>query len=158
GAIALGSAQPPPAAIALLSGIYASQGHFQEAADALAPIARNPNSAAARVAEILRKHPAAIPPESLPPDGQGTQAGLIRMVYPALGVWDRGIAIHERSFDAGALGGRSFSWIWHPSNAAARRSEQFKRVVRKIGLVDWWRVKGWPPQCHPTTGDDFVCN
>jgi hypothetical protein len=75
-----------------------------------------------------------------------------------LGAWDRTIASAERQFDVGYLGGRNLSPLWHPANAAARRSEQFKRVVRKVGLVDFWRAKGWPPQCHPTTGDDFVCN
>ena len=29
--------------------------------------------------------------------------------------------------------------------------------VRKAGLVDYWRAKGWPEFCHPTIGDDFVC-
>jgi hypothetical protein len=24
--------------------------------------------------------------------------------------------------------------------------------MRKIGLVHYWRAKGWPPQCHPTGG------
>jgi hypothetical protein len=24
-------------------------------------------------------------------------------------------------------------------------------------LVEYWRAKGWPQFCHPTTGDDFVC-
>jgi hypothetical protein len=26
------------------------------------------------------------------------------------------------------------------------------------GYVDYWRARGWPDLCHPTTGDDFVCN
>ncbi len=35
--------------------------------------------------------------------------------------------------------------------------ERFKAFVRKAGFVDYWRAKGWPEQCHPTTGDDFTC-
>ena len=154
GAIALAKSLPSPNGVALLTGIYASQRRFQEAADAMAPIAGNAGSAAARVAELLRKAPAATR-ESLPSNAQG---GLVRMVYPALGGWDLGIAAHERSFDAGVLSGRTLSWVWHPANAAARRSDQFKTVVRKTGFVELWRAKGWPPQCHPTTGDDFACN
>jgi tetratricopeptide (TPR) repeat protein len=155
GAIALAKALPPAVGANFLTGIYASQGHFQEAADALAQIVSDAGSPQARIVELLRKRPAAIAPESLP---AAPPRNLLNFVYPSLGAWDRSIATYERSFDTGSLGGRGFSWVWHPSNAPARRSEQFKRVVRKIGLVDFWRAKGWPPQCHPTTGDDFVCS
>jgi hypothetical protein len=80
------------------------------------------------------------------------------MIYPALGAWDRSFASYERQFDAGSLNGRNLSGFGIRPMRRARRSEQFKRVVRKVGLVDYWRAKGWPPQCHPTTGDDFVCS
>jgi tetratricopeptide (TPR) repeat protein len=154
-AIALAKSLPSPNGVALLSGIYASQGRFKEAADAMAPLAGNAGSPGARVVELLRKAPAAFPRDSLPTNAQG---GIVRMVYPALGAWDVALANYERSFDAGLLGGRSLSWVWHPSNAAARRSDQFKRLMRKTGLVDFWRANGWPPQCHSTAGDDFACN
>ena len=36
--------------------------------------------------------------------------------------------------------------------SAARR-----RNLRKNGMVEYWRAKGWPPFCHPTTRDDFEC-
>ena len=26
------------------------------------------------------------------------------------------------------------------------------------GYVEYWRAKGWPDLCHPTTGDDFACD
>jgi hypothetical protein len=26
-----------------------------------------------------------------------------------------------------------------------------------LGLVDYWRAKGWSEFCHPTSGDDFAC-
>lgn len=29
--------------------------------------------------------------------------------------------------------------------------------ARAAGLVDYWRVKGWPASCRPTTADDFAC-
>jgi hypothetical protein len=38
-----------------------------------------------------------------------------------------------------------------------RNTERFKTFARKAGLVEYWRAKGWPEFCHPTTGDDFVC-
>jgi hypothetical protein len=30
-------------------------------------------------------------------------------------------------------------------------------VVRKIGLVDYWRAREWPDLCCPAGADDFVC-
>jgi hypothetical protein len=49
------------------------------------------------------------------------------------------------------------AWLWHPSYATVRKTERFKVFVRKAGKVEYWRAKGWPDQCHPTTGNDFVC-
>jgi TolB-like protein len=49
-------------------------------------------------------------------------------------------------------------YIWHPALAPARKTERFKEIVRKAGLVDYWRARGWPDLCHSTTGDDFECN
>ena len=41
---------------------------------------------------------------------------------------------------------------------AVRKLERVKVFVRKAGFVDYWRAKGWPESCHPTIGDDFVCD
>jgi hypothetical protein len=30
--------------------------------------------------------------------------------------------------------------------------------MRKAGLVDFWRARGWPEFCHPTAAEDFVCD
>jgi hypothetical protein len=30
--------------------------------------------------------------------------------------------------------------------------------MRKAGLVDIWRARGWLEFCHPTAADDFVCD
>lgn len=47
--------------------------------------------------------------------------------------------------------------VWSPAFLEARKTERFKQLARKAGLVDYWRARGWPDLCHPTTGDDFVC-
>jgi hypothetical protein len=53
----------------------------------------------------------------------------------------------------------SFAYaLWLPEYAPLRKTERFKAFMRKSGLVDYWRAKGWPDLCHPTTGDDFECN
>jgi hypothetical protein len=56
------------------------------------------------------------------------------------------------------LGARFPEIVWHPSFAPVRKTETFKAYVRKMHVLDFWRAKGGPPQCHPATGDDFECN
>lgn len=34
---------------------------------------------------------------------------------------------------------------------------RWRDQVRKDGILDVWRVRGFPPQCHPAEGDDFNC-
>jgi hypothetical protein len=36
--------------------------------------------------------------------------------------------------------------------------QRFKAYVRKAGLVDYWRARGWPDLCRPMGADDFVCD
>jgi len=55
-------------------------------------------------------------------------------------------------------GGRSVWILWHPDAAEFRGTPQFKRLVRKIGLVDYWFERGFPPQCRPLGADDFECD
>jgi hypothetical protein len=57
-------------------------------------------------------------------------------------------------FDGGGLNG----WEWTSAFRAVRQTERFKKYARDSGMVAFWRAKGWPPQCHPTTGDDFECS
>jgi hypothetical protein len=39
-----------------------------------------------------------------------------------------------------------------------RKTERFKNLARKAGLVDYWRVDGWPDLCRPVGADDFECD
>lgn len=34
----------------------------------------------------------------------------------------------------------------------------FVKTAQDMKLVAYWRNKGWPDLCRPTTGEDFVCN
>ena len=48
----------------------------------------------------------------------------------------------------------------HFSNSVvspARKTERFKPLVQDIGLVDYWRERGWGDYCRPLGDDDFVC-
>ena len=48
--------------------------------------------------------------------------------------------------------------IWEPLNAPLRKTERFKAFVRKAGLLDYWRARGWPDLCRPMGADDFTCD
>jgi hypothetical protein len=48
--------------------------------------------------------------------------------------------------------------LWTPIYAPVRRTDRFKAYARNAGLVEYWRAKGWPEFCKPTTADDFVCS
>lgn len=39
-----------------------------------------------------------------------------------------------------------------------RKTEAFKDLMRKAGLVDYWRARGWPDMCRPVGADDFECD
>jgi hypothetical protein len=49
------------------------------------------------------------------------------------------------------------SVLWQPLMRDVRRLPGFKDLVRKLGLVDYWRAHGWTDFCHPVDRDDFVC-
>jgi len=65
---------------------------------------------------------------------------------------------YEESAAGNQYGSADFSLLWHPSYAPARKTARFKTFVRKAGVVEYWRAKGWPEFCHPTAGDDFECS
>ena len=39
-----------------------------------------------------------------------------------------------------------------------RNSPGMKRKLEKMGVVAYWRAKGFPPQCHPAGAKDFNCD
>jgi hypothetical protein len=36
-------------------------------------------------------------------------------------------------------------------------SEAFPALVEEVGLVEYWRAKGWPDACQPV-GESFECS
>ena len=41
----------------------------------------------------------------------------------------------------------------------ARKDPRFRNVVRRMGLVDYWRATGnWGEFCKPVGKDDFECH
>jgi hypothetical protein len=47
--------------------------------------------------------------------------------------------------------------LWRPILSDVRKLPGFEDLVRREGLVAYWRENGWPDLCRPTTGDDFEC-
>lgn len=46
--------------------------------------------------------------------------------------------------------------LWQPLLRDVRKLPGFRKIVIDLGLVEYWRVYGWPDFCHPL-GADFVC-
>jgi tetratricopeptide (TPR) repeat protein len=138
--------------------IYASMGRYSEAADAwleissmsfprgIAPIARE----AARVLRTATAEPAS--PQNL------LDLGYDGWVYLYTTAPSHALEAYEEEGEAGFFGLASIAGLWHPSNAPLRKMERFKAYVRKAGLVDYWRARGWPEFCRPMGADDFVCD
>ncbi len=48
--------------------------------------------------------------------------------------------------------------MWRPFPADFKTSPHRKRLMREIGLPEYWRENGFPPQCRPVGDDDFECD
>jgi len=137
-----------------LAKIYASAGRYDESADVLreAPFDYAPGVRDEAV-RVLRTAPAAVAsPQSLP------RFGNMEFVYLHVGAVDRVLEFYEDNLRAGQALNIATASLWHSSYAPVRKTERFRMYVRNAGLVDYWRAKGWPEFCRPTTGDDFSCD
>jgi TolB-like protein len=160
-ALAILNALPPdtPQRVNDLAMIHASMGRYADAADLLekAPAGNAGNVAQERrneAARLLRAAPAkADRLDTLPRLGAGLDWVYLHVGAPELAIQTQEFRIKMR-FTAPT----ELPLIWHSSYAPLRKTERFKAYVRDLGLVDYWRAKGWPEFCKPTTGDDFACN
>jgi TolB-like protein/tetratricopeptide (TPR) repeat protein len=140
-----------------LAMVYASMGRYSDAADVLLELPSRvrgfPPEFVAEPARLLRSAPAKTA------SAQTLRLGTWGFVYNYVGAPERVLESYEDMTKAGyfASGGSDDALLWHPSYASARKTERFKAFVRKSGYVDYWRAKGWPDLCHPTTADDFAC-
>jgi hypothetical protein len=48
--------------------------------------------------------------------------------------------------------------LWRPVMANVRKLPEFRDLVRKIGLVGYWREFGWGELCKPVGATDFQCH
>jgi TolB-like protein len=50
------------------------------------------------------------------------------------------------------------AYWWFPYPLEFRNSPHRKRMMREVGLPEYWRKHGFPPQCRPLGDDDFECD
>ena len=133
---------------------YSALGRYSEAADIVAPIV-SPNirpetiEAATRFLRSAPARPGS--PETLPP------LGSLGFIYLHIGAPERALDFFEDTADMAGGGFSEVAVLWHPSYVPVRKLERFKTFVQRFGLVEYWRERGWPAFCRPTSNDDFVC-
>jgi adenylate cyclase len=139
--------------LALVAFIQAGASRYNEATDSLmmSPLARSNPTEVAEAVRLLRMAPAKIAsPENV------KRLGFLDFVYLYVGAPGQALVNYEINLEAGWTNFTN-RLLSHPSYGPARKTERYKAFARKAGLVEYWRAKGWPEFCHPTTGDDFAC-
>ena len=138
-----------------LALIFASAGRYHEAAAALRemPASNYPSGMLEAAAKLLDSAPAkATVPGDLP------RAGNLSFAYMHVGAPERVLEFYQDEVRGDYFQPISATWFWHPTYASVRTTPRFKTVARDLGLVDYWRERGWPAQCQPAAADDFVCH
>ncbi|MFU8895264.1 MAG: hypothetical protein ACNA8J_02635 [Gammaproteobacteria bacterium] len=66
-----------------------------------------------------------------------------------------------RAYDrAAAWEGRITTLVafWDPVHAGFRNTPAYRRLLENIGVPEYWRVHGYPPQCRPVGADGYECS
>ena len=139
-----------------LARAYAAEGRFGEAADTLLAIPQQGPQQSRKSIEEARGFSVALPRRflcrKLCPPGTMSWASSTSMSAR------RRVLDHPERVGVRGLSPPAARYLWSSEVAPARRTERFKAVVRAVGYVDYWRVKGWPDHCRPIGADDFVCD
>jgi tetratricopeptide (TPR) repeat protein len=69
---------------------------------------------------------------------------------------DAGLALGAMRASTSRSGG-NIHYAWFPQFDAVRRTPEFKRLLRDLGIVEYWRTYGWQDVCQPVGTDDFEC-
>jgi tetratricopeptide (TPR) repeat protein len=138
-----------------LARIYASLGRYQDAADTLSLILTSPRTLPQQVRDHISTavrllHSAA----ANAANPEMPRLGGFSFIYLYIGAPERAL---ER-YDEGGADFPALGYLTHPSYSLVRKTERFKKIMRDEGLVAYWRERGWPSFCHPTTGEDFACD
>jgi TolB-like protein len=158
-AVTMLRAAPPNARAFDLARIYASMGRYDEAADTLLDLPTGPDApqgsdAPGTIEEAIRLLRSRTNSATAP---ASPRLGRLGFVYVYVGDPEQVLEFYEDNAASGYFSSAALSRVWHPSYAPARRSERFKALMRRAGLVDYWRARGWPDLCRPVGADDFEC-
>ena len=82
----------------------------------------------------------------------------IHAFFLYVGAPDRALDYREDSLKIGNALVATLPSMWGQPYASIRKTDRFKTFIRKAGLVDYWRARGWPDLCRPMGADDFVCD
>jgi hypothetical protein len=136
-----------------LAEAYAIKGRFADAADTLLRITQQiDRRSVENAARLIRSAPSKTDePAKLP-----TLDAELGFVYAYIGAPERMLEYPEKAAKEGNFG--PIAVVWRPTAAPLRKTERFKALMRKAGLVDYWRTRGWPDLCRPMGADDFVCD
>jgi tetratricopeptide (TPR) repeat protein len=138
-----------------LARAYAAEGRYAAAADKLLEMLRTAGDAERpeieEAARLLRSAPAALSSSEHVP-----LRGAFMFVYAHVGAFDRILEIAERDQQISPGAGISFVF-WSQAFAPLRKMERFKALAQRMGIVDYWRARGWPDLCRPVGADDFEC-
>jgi TolB-like protein len=137
-----------------LALVQASAGRYREAAAAMRemPATNYPPRMLEGAAKILDAAAAKAAPAELP------RIGNLSFAFMHVGAPERVLEFYEDEIRGDYFQPISATWFWHPTYAAVRETARFKTVVRDLGFVEYWRARGWPPQCRAVGTDDFVCD
>jgi adenylate cyclase len=137
-----------------LALIESASGRYRDAAAALRemPPSNWPDGLLEKAAKLLDTAPARNAPDGLP------ALGSLGFAYLHVGAPERVLEYYEDEVKGGYFQPISATWFWHPSYAAVRKTERFKKLARDLGMVEYWRARGWPQWCHPAGANDFACN
>jgi TolB-like protein/Flp pilus assembly protein TadD len=143
-----------PVARRTVINLLAGAGRFDEATASLlsAPPGNDSPEAVKEAVRLLRAAPSAAVPQN------PVSLGAFDFVYLFTSAPERVLEQYERNVEAGWMTNAPTGFLWHSSYAPARKTERFKAYARNVGFIEYWRAKGWPEFCRPTTRDDFECN
>jgi adenylate cyclase len=140
-----------------LAKAFAAAGRYDEAAGTLLAIPANTRSLSRRSVEDAARLLRSAPKKADAPGGLPALEGL-GFVYAHVGAEDRLMETPEYLLEVGYPDLFQAWVVWEPQNVPLRKTERFKAFVRKAGLLDYWRAKGWPDLCRPQGADDFECD
>jgi hypothetical protein len=141
-----------------LADAYATARRYAEAADTLLAIPMNVTLVSRQSVEDAARLIRSAPAKTAAPGSLPILEGELGFAYAFIGAPNRVLEFPERSYEIGLMNGNGLRSLWYPRNAPVRKTEGFKVLVRNVGLVDYWRARGWPDHCRPQGTDDFVCD